>query len=60
MSSKELKPFKKKEGSVIPKKRELVKTKSLKVVFFFLRFSVTKRSSVKFPGDGKRVYPIRL
>ncbi|CAH2033532.1 unnamed protein product [Thlaspi arvense] len=59
MGSGELKPFKKKEGTVIPKKRELVKTKALKSIFsFLLRHSVSKRSSEP-SGDvnDKRVYP---
>ena len=54
MSSEGLKPFKKKEGTVIPKKRELVKTKILKAILSFLRRSDSKKSS-----DGKRVYPTR-
>ncbi|KAL0795151.1 hypothetical protein Bca101_066528 [Brassica carinata] len=58
MSSEELKPFKKKQGSVIPKKRELVKTKIFKAILFFLRPSVAKQIS-DHSGDGKRVYPTR-
>ncbi|KAF3606274.1 hypothetical protein DY000_02046089 [Brassica cretica] len=58
MSLEELKPFKKKQGTVIPKKRELVKTKILKSILSFLRRSVCKRIS-EHSGDGKRVYPTR-
>ncbi|CAN7042616.1 unnamed protein product [Brassica oleracea var. botrytis] len=58
MSLEELKLFKKKQGTVIPKKRELVKTKILKSILSFLRRSVCKRIS-EHSGDGKRVYPTR-
>ncbi|KAF3594954.1 hypothetical protein DY000_02023734 [Brassica cretica] len=60
MSSEGLKPFKKKEGTVIPKKRELVKTKILKAILSFLRRSDSKKSS-EATGEGarKRVYPTR-
>ncbi|CAH8351954.1 unnamed protein product [Eruca vesicaria subsp. sativa] len=61
MSSEGLKPFKKKEGTVIPKKRELVKTKVIKAIFFsFLRRPGSKNSSEPTSdGAGKRVYPTR-
>ncbi|KAF8082460.1 hypothetical protein N665_0824s0008 [Sinapis alba] len=58
MSSGEVKPFKKKQGSVVPKKRELVKTKIFKAILTFLRRSVAKQVS-HHSGDGKRVYPTR-
>ncbi|CAN6908784.1 unnamed protein product [Brassica oleracea] len=60
MSSEGLKPFKKKEGTVIPKKRELVKTKILKAILSILRRSDNKKSS-EATGDGARkpVYPTR-
>ncbi|WZY98510.1 hypothetical protein YC2023_070839 [Brassica napus] len=54
MSFEELK----KQGSVIPKKRELVKTKIFKSILSFLRRSVTQQIS-EHSGDGKRVYPTR-
>ncbi|KAG2321052.1 hypothetical protein Bca52824_014265 [Brassica carinata] len=60
MTSEGLRPFKKKEGTVIPKKRELVKTKVLKAIFSFLRRSGGKNSSEHTcDGAGKRVYPTR-
>ncbi|KAF8113653.1 hypothetical protein N665_0046s0004 [Sinapis alba] len=60
MTSEGLKPFKKKEGTVIPKKRELVKTKVFRAIFSFLRLSGGK-NSFEHTGDdaGKRVYPTR-
>ncbi|CAH8327520.1 unnamed protein product [Eruca vesicaria subsp. sativa] len=58
MSSGEVQSFKKKQGTVIPKKRELVKTKILKSILSFLRRSVAKRIC-EHSGDGKRVYPTR-
>ncbi|XP_024008767.1 uncharacterized protein LOC112084103 [Eutrema salsugineum] len=60
MSSGEVKPFKKKKGTVIPKKRELVKMKALKAIFSLLRCSVSKPSSEPSGDNGKRVYPTRL
>ncbi|CAH8253085.1 unnamed protein product [Arabidopsis lyrata] len=65
MSSGELKPFKKKEGSVIPKERELVKTKAIKAICSLFRPSCDGKQSSQ-PSrdgdcdcDGKRVYPTR-
>lgn len=63
-SVEEMKPFKMKEGSVIPKKRELVKTKVFKAAVSFLRGSTCKQISEPSRDgdgdrDGKRVYPTR-
>ncbi|XP_023632575.1 uncharacterized protein LOC111828562 [Capsella rubella] len=63
MSSSEVKPFKKKEGSVFPKERELVKTKAVKAICSLLRPSCDGKQSSdpsgNADGNGKRVYPTR-
>ncbi|KFK44249.1 hypothetical protein AALP_AA1G234100 [Arabis alpina] len=64
-SEQEMKPFKKKEGSVFPKKRELVKTKVAKNAYSLLLRTVCKQSSDPSSDgdgdrDGKRVYPTRF
>ncbi|XP_019097149.1 PREDICTED: uncharacterized protein LOC109131063 [Camelina sativa] len=61
MSSSEVKPFKKKEGSVIPKERELVKTKAVKAIYSLFRPSCdgNQSSEPSRDGDDKRVYPTR-
>ncbi|CAL9215795.1 unnamed protein product [Arabidopsis halleri] len=65
MSSGELKPFKKKEGSVIPKERELVKTKAVKAICSLFRPPCDGKQSSQpsrdgnCDRDGKRVYPTR-